>query len=125
MDQEMKQKWIDALRGGNYLQNQGCLKAEVYEGKIGYCCLGVLCDLVDPDAWSNVTDGWDRFAFGVTESTVYPPDSIKEKFDLRKDIVIDLGKGDVRIKKVYDFLADMNDEGKTFEEIADWIEENL
>lgn len=39
MDQEIKQKWCDALRSGKYKQG----KSYMYNEKTGtYCCLGVL-----------------------------------------------------------------------------------
>lgn len=40
MKQEVKKKWIKALRSGEYKQTRERLK----DNK-GYCCLGVLCDL--------------------------------------------------------------------------------
>lgn len=40
MNKEVKQKWISALRSGEYKQGTGRLKREDE-----YCCLGVLCDL--------------------------------------------------------------------------------
>ena len=41
MNQEIKQKWIDALLSGKYKQGRGLLRQNDDE----YCCLGVLCDL--------------------------------------------------------------------------------
>jgi hypothetical protein len=38
VDAQIKQKWIEALRSGNYEQTTGSLR----EGN-RYCCLGVLC----------------------------------------------------------------------------------
>lgn len=46
MKPELKAKWVEALRGGQYQQTQRTLKDST-----GYCCLGVLCDVADPDAW--------------------------------------------------------------------------
>ena len=40
MNPEVKQKWIDALRSGDYEQG-----SEKLRGVNGYCCLGVLCDI--------------------------------------------------------------------------------
>lgn len=40
MDPVIKQKWIEALRSGEYSQG----KFKLYNGQ-SYCCLGVLCDL--------------------------------------------------------------------------------
>lgn len=40
MDPDVKAKWVEALRSGEYKQGKGVLEQE---GK--FCCLGVLCDL--------------------------------------------------------------------------------
>lgn len=40
MNAQIKAEWIAALRSGEYPQDKGML-----HGDIGYCCLGVLCDL--------------------------------------------------------------------------------
>src|SRR5258708_27314920 len=40
MNAEVKKKWVDALKSGEYQQTTGTLK-----DNNSYCCLGVLCDL--------------------------------------------------------------------------------
>ena len=40
MNQEVKAKWVAALRGGQYQQGPGYLRRNDK-----FCCLGVLCDL--------------------------------------------------------------------------------
>jgi hypothetical protein len=40
MDMEVKQKWVTALRSGEYVQGDGYLHNKK---KDTYCCLGVLC----------------------------------------------------------------------------------
>lgn len=51
MDQELKAKWVEALRSGEYKQCKGTL----FDG-VAYCCLGVLCKVAGRDgdwrAWS-------------------------------------------------------------------------
>lgn len=44
MNPEVKAKWVEALRSGNYKQTQGRLKRHK-DGEESYCCLGVLCDI--------------------------------------------------------------------------------
>lgn len=40
------QKWVTALESGEYKQVKGALQKEIDDnGTVGYCCLGVLCDL--------------------------------------------------------------------------------
>lgn len=40
-------RWVEALRSGDYKQAYEALRVE----GVGYCCLGVYCDLVEPDGW--------------------------------------------------------------------------
>jgi hypothetical protein len=54
MNAEIKQKWVAALRSGNYKQTKVCL-----HNKEGYCCLGVLCDVINPDAWDEI-EGYSK-----------------------------------------------------------------
>src|SRR5690348_18296721 len=42
MNQEIKKKWVKALRSGEYKQGTSLLYNSANET---YCCLGVLCDL--------------------------------------------------------------------------------
>lgn len=52
MRESIKRKWIHALRSGSYKQGKYTLR------DIGnnFCCLGVLCDVVDPDRWEYAVD---------------------------------------------------------------------
>lgn len=54
MKRELRDKWCEALRSGKYLQGRGALRVVTAEGVDSYCCLGVLCDLVDPAGWRNM-----------------------------------------------------------------------
>lgn len=42
MNQEIKAKWVEALRSGRYKQGRGVLR----QGN-EFCCLGVLADIMD------------------------------------------------------------------------------
>lgn len=57
---ERRQRWVDALRSGDYKQAKGVLKTETLEGDTAYCCLGVACELALPDLpeleWAVGTD---------------------------------------------------------------------
>jgi len=44
MKASIKARWVKALRSGEYKQGRGSLKSAT-----GYCCLGVLASIVDPD----------------------------------------------------------------------------
>lgn len=45
MKTAIKNKWVKALRSGNYKQTTGALMKKRTDGKMGFCCLGVLCDI--------------------------------------------------------------------------------
>lgn len=53
LDPEFKELWISWLRYGNLRQVKGCLKRKREDGRIGYCCLGVAADCVDPNGWGK------------------------------------------------------------------------
>lgn len=98
MDKELKEKWIAALRGGDYRQGHRFLYKDG-----AYCCLGVLHEL----------------ATGET-----PPTSWSSKPQVLRfiDEPIEQHLGG---SCAHTALVAMNDNGKSFAEIADWIEKNL
>lgn len=113
MKQELKQRWIEALRSGDYQQGIGQLRSKNDE----FCCLAVLCSVFDPSGWESATDaktmGYDYdyiYKNNVSFGTLH--------WFLRLDALEldDLAQGR---------LIAMNDKGVSFAEIADWIEENL
>lgn len=103
MNQTVKKKWVEALRSDRYDQTRGYLKY----GSC-FCVLGVLCDIVDPNGWkpyNRDSQSW-RGEAGVIPSKLCSAIHLKGK---------DAGR-----------LMQMNDgEGKTFKELADYIENNL
>lgn len=46
-------KWIKALRSGEYGQTTYCL-----EDRVGMCCLGVACDVLIPEKFKVRVDGY-------------------------------------------------------------------
>lgn len=119
---EVKAKLVAALRGGEYKQARSYLRT-----RDGYCCLGVLCDLYLKEH-PEYAGGWAPYASGGTSSfstgaekfCSFPPNQINEWSGLveRYD---DSDKARDTLRK----LAAMNDDGQSFEEIADYIEKNL
>lgn len=99
MDKQLKAKWVEALRSGRYQQVQFSLKDRV-NGKPAYCCLGVLRQLMHPGS----TAAWGA-------ETGY----------LCREHMVEAGLTFQRQQG----LAKMNDNGKTFEQIADHIEKKL
>ena len=116
MKQEIKEKWVEALRSGEYSQTKNTLR-----DKHGFCCLGVLCDLYRKETglleWVDegrhfVIDGIGNFT--TLNSNVMDWAELKDNNPM---VWID----NVNITSV----AQVNDRGATFSEIADLIEKNL
>lgn len=110
MKPEYKEKWIKALESGAYDQAQMRLKSPQ-----GWCCLGVLCELVEPN-WETTQHGSkgnprtsDGIQIGL--SGILTPQGL-EFFGLTHD----------EMEKAYD----LNDvKGYSFPQIAAWIRETL
>jgi hypothetical protein len=105
MKADLKTKWIEALRSGEYEQGQSFLR----EGD-KFCCLGVLCDLKEPANWRRSGDSYD-YVVGSDASMGLLPFSLKAETGINGQIESE--------------IVGMNDEGKSFSEIADWIEANV
>jgi hypothetical protein len=120
-------KWLKALRSGEYRQTKEVLKSDE-----GFCCLGVLCDVVDRKGWEDhdlveasyfyIFDEDDRDESLIpqrifsswTGITGAVPDPRTETAEADEKFHDDfLGS----------MLAGLNDESDwTFEEIADFVE---
>jgi len=112
MNPQIKQKWVSALRSGDYQQTQEHLRTED-----GFCCLGVLCDLYGKE--NNVEwklPGMSPY-YGFQSCVVELPLSVMEWAGVEDD--------DPYISAKRNTLAVINDNGTTFNEIADLIEEHL
>ncbi len=95
-----KTKWIRALRSGEYTQDVGALRTSD-----GFCCLGVLCDVIDKTKWVAPKDQLNHYK--CVASVGFLPKFIKMPKSLQKQ------------------LAEMNDDGADFTHIADWIKVNV
>ena len=110
MNQQVKEKWVSALRSGDYEQTQNYLHKED-----GFCCLGVLCDLYGKE--HNVV--WEL----VNGDTYYAFQD--KKAILPVSVVEWAGVEDENPEICKTPLSRLNDNGSTFNEIADLIEEHL
>jgi len=112
MNPQIKQKWVDALRSGEYQQTQNYLRKED-----GFCCLGVLCDLYGKEnnvEW-NLANNGHNYEFQEFES--YLPSSVRKWAGVEGyNFLVNNGT---------ETLAGLNDTGCTFEEIAHIIENHL
>ena len=116
LPKRFKNKWIAALRSGEYKQGTGSLRECGEENDtVGYCCLGVAAKVL-----------------GIDDA------KLDEYYFLEGDLVMNHPeiplaiRHDGELNKIAETLSDMNDgkAGKpetkrTFLEIANWIEENL
>lgn len=132
MDSGFKQMWVRALRSGKYEQATGALRREV-----GFCCLGVLCDVYDSDKWrepiprEDLEDGSDDEDFKwsyADECNNYMYD-ITEVLPVHITRIAGLAAQNPEVPYGIDgemtSLASINDNGATFSEIADLIETHL
>ena len=113
LPEKFKKEWLAALRSGDYKQGRGRLMTKIgIVTESEYCCMGVACKIYYKDF--NVLDS------GYPGYSDLPPAVID---CLRSDI------SDVRpgaVMSVMSYLSNMNDVmGRNFNDIADWIEENL
>lgn len=114
MNPNIAQKWVAALRSGEYFQGHSHLR----NLDNTFCCLGVLCDLharENNTAWdlNNNVEIW----FYDGDCGVLP-DSVQNWAEM-KDHQGKLGRGESNL------LTNMNDSGKTFAEIANIIEKSV
>ena len=116
MDPGLKQRWIEALRSGDFKQGRRALRTR--DDK--YCCLGVLCE-VHPHVQGRLDYDSSRYMYYYqrTDSDVFLPASLEEELGLERLVEGDCLSASNR-------LTELNDGAElTFDQIADWIEENL
>lgn len=148
---EVKKLWLDALRSERYAQAQKRLMKPEYEGKPKACCLGVLCDVMMKEGliegeWKSVSlMGETRLSFVTPNgsNTLLPPeDVIRAAFDMPKEafdrsVVTVHRTFATKLRNNSKFcrgvllddhdarLFELNDNGASFAEIADIIEEKM
>ena len=117
MNPEYKKMWITALRSGEYSQCNNKLK-----GDEGYCCLGVIEDVLRPitgHEWK-----YDGICFQYSIGTEGDASTLTQK----TNELIELGSYVGQLPNFGDrtggflTLAVLNDSGFTFDQIADTIE---
>ncbi len=101
VDLELRERWIQALEDGTYEQGRTYLR----RSNNTFCCLGVLADL-NGVKWKQVGD----FAYSYGNGR----ESLNAFIDTKTATK-------VGISKYVDKLADMNDDGYSFKEIAQFI----
>lgn len=122
MKQEFVKPWTDALRSGKYKQTTGVLQRNERSTRgAGFCCLGVLCDVLKDH--ENVKGEWvenqTRYEFRYDRNQQSTSAGLPRPVLELTGIKQSLGRIDNK-----NFLAYLNDDGKTFDEIADIIDAN-
>lgn len=120
MDTKIKADWIAALRSGDYIQGRGQLReTDLSTGATSFCCLGVLCNLhaiAHPKiaAAQSTKDSY-------MQMTSYLPPSV----EIWSGLSDKAGVYGHRVGPSVGSLANDNDNGKSFEQIAGIIERNF
>jgi hypothetical protein len=106
---DLRKKWVDALRSGDYKQGKHYLRS----GDDSFCCLGVLCDIMGLP--TSKQDGQGPYAYESKGGnyTAYLSPTIIEQVGLN-NVTGRINTGAS--------LANMNDAGSSFEDIAAVIE---
>lgn len=117
MNPTIKARWVEALRSGSYAQGKHTLRSSADR----YCCLGVLCDLAVHDGEGE----WFDLAPGSQDGPRWHVEDGADGFSqtgLTRHVMDWAGVGPL----TQDTLILMNDQdGAPFEQIAQYIEENL
>lgn len=150
MKPEVKEQWVTALRSGDFLQITGALKQlkaineNSDDKRVGYCCLGVLCEVavknnvIPAGVQPHVTEKWVDATYNPdTDERITPGHWVQlpEEEQIPKgfwnfDGGSDMPGGETLgwsglPHEIAKFLAHKNDNGATFGEIADFIEREL
>lgn len=129
MNKEIAQKWVKALRSGEYKQGSHVLHNT---SNNTYCCLGVLCDIYQREGNKFDTVWVGNWGNWGVETTNGFENLLATYFDGRCDVLpevvmkwadIDCSSGSYRDDLIT--LAALNDDMEyTFDQIATVIEQN-
>ena len=116
LNADFKAKWLAALRGGEYEQTIGALErpARIASRHQGFCCLGVACKISDIP---TTHERGDLIMLPMFEPQHWWEVLPHEEWQIRSPAVM--------LNGVAMPLATLNDNGRSFKEIADLIEEQL
>ena len=128
MKRDIAQRWVAALRSGEFSQTQGYLNIEG-----GYCCLGVLCELAVEDGVISKWGDHGTTTYGTTDhnSDVSLPRPVLTWAGMKGESLptpvevpfYDEDFGDDALQQ-YDGFAGLNDDaGFSFKQIAAVIDE--
>lgn len=114
MRKQLKEKWVKALRSGEFKQGKDYLCAEQDDGTHAFCCLGVLACVMGKKPERLISKSHlneVRMAkpsgLGSWGSGCYDNEDPETHYTTQRK------------------LAAMNDNGDSFKQIANWISRNL
>ncbi len=114
---DLKSRWVAALRSGDYSQGQYRLK-DTKEEK--YCCLGVLCQILTSEELNKLNMKFENgFIFNINYNINYNSENASNvilPYSMISKLSFPIG--------LQGHLANANDSGVSFNEIADQIESN-
>ena len=128
LPKDFKEAWIKALKSGNYKQGAGALRRENEQliPQTEYCCLGVACSVAGvPEEYisGEWIDSQDLFTSGGYKYDKVPK-ALHGEAD-NNDLVNVLSTMNDSYDKV-DIEKDTTEGHEfSFEDIADWIDENI
>ena len=138
MRSDIAKRWAGELRSGKYAQGTDVLKSAVAaaDSEIEYCCLGVLCEMAVKDRVIPPPVIQDRYRseLGTPGRNTWAfCDGNEEVFSELPQKVLDWAEmldssgylQDPLGTTAGESLSVMNDNGCTFTEIADTIEDNV
>jgi hypothetical protein len=113
MNKKIKKEWVEALRSNEYTQGKKVLR----DLDNNFCCLGVLCDIYNK---KQTIDGWLKRdgIFLIDGYNGILPKNVREWAEVDSS-------PRVCIKSETNHLTSLNDNGMTFLEIANLIEEQF
>lgn len=129
MDEQLKAKWIEALRSEQFKQETGHL----HDPKTGgYCCLGVLCKVMGAEFGPAVEHDKSDDEWRSHDFVPHVGDRVLgQDEELKPSLCEELGIPDqfelIKMNDGYGEDPDKDDyvRQSTFPEIADYIEKNL
>lgn len=118
--EEIRSEWIKSLRSGEYSQTTRFL-----HDKIGFCCLGVLCDLAVKAGIISPPTEERCFPEGIDDNSLcFSYDGDRNNLPESVQNWAGLSNNVGGHEEDSSCLARQNDNGSTFTEIADFIESN-
>ena len=122
MKKKIMEKWVKALRSGEYKQGEGNL----CDSKNNFCCLGVLTELFIQEKHKKTKNG--KIKYGWEEKNgflIFEGETLFLAKQVMKWSGMNTNSGTIKTNSLaYKSLANLNDKKFSFKELADIIERN-